>query len=213
MGAGRSATSGDEFGVLGSGRGWPGLVLRMTTVARTAAARTPIALTVKVTDMEAVKAALAAWTRPASPCAADSVPAIEPGPGGGPRRQVPGEAAGQQRAEDRDAERGPACWMVSFRAEPTPARSAGMVLISAPTAAGMATPAPRPSRPSATAGTANAVVGRDRGEQPERGGHHEHPGQHGDAGSELDRELGPRHVAAIAATARGMKARPALTGE
>ena len=60
----------------------------------------------------------------------------------------------------------PACRMVSFRAEPTPALFGGIVPISAPTAAGMARPAPRPSRPRPVAGTANPVVAETMASRP-----------------------------------------------
>ncbi len=51
----------------------------------------------------------------------------------------------------------PACWMVSFSAEPTPACSAGIVPMRAETAAGMARPPPAPMRSSATAAVARPL--------------------------------------------------------
>ncbi|MFI5688595.1 hypothetical protein [Streptomyces sp. NPDC051636] len=77
----------------------------MTRVAGTAAAGTPIALRVKVADIEDVKASRAVCRRPGS--AVVNAPAMKPagrrGGGGGHTVRV---AAGHQRAEDRDAQDG-----------------------------------------------------------------------------------------------------------
>ncbi len=107
----------------------------------------------------------------------------------------------------------PACWTVSLRAEPTPALSAGMVPIRAPTAAGMAAPAPRPRRPRAIAGTvrpepASTVVSRAK-----QATMISMPARITTRLPIFAATFTPAVFPTIAVTASGRKARPALIAE
>ncbi len=107
----------------------------------------------------------------------------------------------------------PACWMVSLSAEPTPAFSAGISLISAPTAAGIARPAPRPSRPSATAGIVKPVSASTVLSRTNEPAIRAMPTRTSGRWPVFALSPAPAPLPISAATAIGTKAVPALTGE
>ncbi len=107
----------------------------------------------------------------------------------------------------------PACWIVSLRAEPTPALSSGIVPMSAPTAAGIARPAPRPRRPRATAGMTKPVSAVTVVRSAKEDAITSMPARIRYRWPYFAVNLAPAALPISAVTASGTKARPAFTGE
>ena len=87
------------------------------------------------------------------------------------------------------------------------------MLISAPTAAGMATPAPRPSSPSPAAGMAKPVLAETMVSSPNEAAMTSIPPSTRNRGPIVAPALAPPALPTSAPMASGTKARPALTGE